>query len=150
MHENEVTRRILGAAIRVHRALGPGLIESVYEECLFEELLRDGLRVARQAPVPVRYRGRSLSTSLRLDLLVEGCVIVEIKAVACILEVHKAQLLSYLRLSDLRVGLLLNFHVPVLRQGITRMVNRFPDGVAEADPPPFGLRGPLRTSAALR
>ena len=120
---NEITEDIIGAAIEVHRALGPGLLESAYEACLAFELAEQGLRVERQKPLPVVYKKVKLDCGYRLDLLVEESVIVEIKAVAALTPLHKAQLLSYLRLSGCRVGLLINFNVEVLRNGIKRLVN---------------------------
>ena len=122
---NAITEQIVGAAIDVHRALGPGLLESVYESCLEFDLIERGLRTQRQVALPVIYKEVSLDAGYRVDLLVEKRVIVEIKAVEQILPVHKAQLLTYLRLSNLRVGLLINFNVDVLRNGISRVVNNF-------------------------
>ena len=108
---NALTERIIGAAIDVHRVLGPGLLESAYEACLHYELVTRGLNVERQKPLPLVYAGVSLDCSYRMDLVVEQSVIVEVKAVAKIDAVHEAQMDSYLRISDLRVGLLLNFNV---------------------------------------
>ena len=123
-----ITRQIIGAAIEVHRALGPGLLESAYEACLHYELVTRGLNVERQKPLPLVYAGVSLDCSYRMDLVVEQSVIVEVKAVAKIDAVHEAQMDSYLRISDLRVGLLLNFNVKNLSLGgIKRRVNRFPE-----------------------
>ena len=124
---NRITDSIIRAAIEVHRALGPGLLESAYEACLAFELAQQGLKVEQQKPLPVVYRGVKLDCGYRLDLLVEGAVIVEIKAVDRIAPIHEAQLLSYLRLSGCKVGLLLNFNVKVLKHGIRRLVNNFPD-----------------------
>jgi len=121
-----ITRRIIGAAINVHRALGPGLLESAYETCLAFELQQLGLKVERQKPLPVHYRGIVLDCGYRLDLVVENSVIVEVKATEGLLPVHQAQVLSYLRLSGLRVGLLITFNVPVLKRGLKRIVNDFP------------------------
>ena len=120
---NRVSGLVIGACIEVHRELGPGLLESVYEEALCAELSSLGVNFLRQVPVPIVYKGKELGSDLRLDLLVENCVIVELKAVAGILPVHKAQLLSYLRLKQIWLGLLVNFHVPVLKDGIVRIVN---------------------------
>jgi GxxExxY protein len=114
---------IIGAAIEVHKVVGPGLLESVYEVALCRELWLRGIKAERQISVPVRYKGSILSCDVRLDLLVEGCVIVEVKAVEKILPVHRAQLLTYLRLQDLWLGLLINFNVEVLRDGIRRILN---------------------------
>jgi GxxExxY protein len=124
---NRITERIIGAAIEVHRALGPGLLESAYEACLAYELATQGLGVERQKPLPVVYRDVTLDCGYRIDLLVDGAVIVEIKAVDRLAPIHDAQLLSYLRLSGLNVGLLINFNVKLLKNGIRRLVNEFPD-----------------------
>ena len=120
--EEGLTEQVIGAAIEVHRALGPGLLESAYEACLAHELTERGFRHERQVPLPVRYKGVELDCGYRLDLVVEGAVIVELKAAKALEPIHTAQLLTYLRLSGLRVGLLLNFNVPVLKQGIMRVV----------------------------
>lgn len=118
------TGQVVDAAMTVHSALGPGLLESAYEACLAHELRARGLRVLAQLPLPIMYRGTRIEVGYRLDLLVNNAVVVEVKAVARMLPVHEAQLLSYLRLSGHRVGLLINFHVPRLRDGIRRMVHR--------------------------
>jgi len=125
MRINDITGRVIGAAIEVHRELGPGLLESSYEASLEYELVHDGLCVQRQEPVPVVYKGIRLECGYRMDLLVERQVVVEIKAVDLINNIHKAQLLSYLKLSGLTVGLLINFNVEVLRSGVQRIVNRY-------------------------
>src|SRR5213076_889925 len=117
-----LTQRVIGAAIELHRNLGPGLLESLYEACLAFELRAAGLKVETQKPLPVRYRGMVFDASYRLDLLIEDRLIVEVKSVEQIARVHKAQLLSYLKLSACDTGLLLNFNVPVLREGIERIV----------------------------
>jgi GxxExxY protein len=126
-HLNAITDRVIGAAIDVHRALGPGLLESAYEACLAFELNQRGMKVARQVPLPVVYKGVKLECGYRLDLLVEDVVIVELKAVDAISDVHRAQILSYLKISGLKVGLLLNFNVKMLKDGLVRMANDFPD-----------------------
>ena len=126
---NRITESIIGAAIEVHRALGPGLLESAYETCLTFELVQRGLKVEQQKPLPVVYREVKLDCGYRLDLLVEEAVIVEVKAVDRLMAIHQAQLLSYLRLSGCKVGLLLNFNVKVLKDGIRRVVNNFPDSL---------------------
>lgn len=118
----DLTHRVLGCAMKVHSAMGPGLLESVYELCLADELARSGVEARRQVPMDVVYGGRTLRSGLRLDLLVENAIVLELKAVDRLLPVHEAQLLSYLRLADKRVGLLINFHVPLLKQGIKRLV----------------------------
>jgi GxxExxY protein len=118
----QVTEQVIGAAIEVHRELGPGLLESVYEECLCHELGLRGLEFRRQVPLPVRYKGADLDAGCRIDVLVEDAVVVEVKAVERLLGVHEAQLLTYLRLANKKVGLLLNFNVPRLKDGIVRRV----------------------------
>jgi GxxExxY protein len=117
---------IVDAAIMVHTVIGPGLLESAYNACLVHELRSRGLDVRPQVPLPINYRGQQIDVAYRIDLLVEDAVIVESKAVAKLLPVHDAQLLSYLRLSNKRIGFLLNFHVPRMRDGIKRMVNGWP------------------------
>src|ERR1051325_3041408 len=123
MHVDDITGQIVDAAIRVHSTLGPGLLESAYEACLAYELRKRRLRVLVQHPLPVIYDDVRLDVGYRMDLLVEDAVVVDLKAVTKVLPVHEAQLLSYLKLSDRRVGLLINFHVLPLGDGIKRMVN---------------------------
>jgi len=123
MKPNELTERIIGAAIQVHRELGPGLLESAYEACLAYELAEAGLRVERQKALPVKYRGMQLDEGYRLDHLVADTIIVELKAVSRFDPIHEAQLLSYLRLAAKPIGLLINFHVPKLTYGVRRVVN---------------------------
>ena len=118
-----LSHQIIGAAIEVHRLIGPGLLESVYESALCKELRLKGLTVDRQVSVPVNYKGEVLDCHVKLDLLVGGTVIVEVKAVETLIYVHKAQLLTYLRLQNLWLGLLINFNVEVLRNGIRRVLN---------------------------
>jgi GxxExxY protein len=122
-HINQVTGAVIDAAMRVHSLLGPGLLESAYDACLAHELRRSGFRVDTQVGLPVVYDGEKLDLGYRIDLLVDGLVIVEVKCVEAIHPVHEAQLLSYLRLSGKNVGLLINFHVARLRDGIKRMVD---------------------------
>lgn len=129
---NKITERIIGAAIAVHQALGPGLLESAYEACLAFELRQRGLKVEQQKPVPVVYRDVKLDCGYRLDLLVEDCVIVEIKSVDHLAAIHEAQLLSYLKLTGCKIGLLINFNVKMLMSGIKRVVSDFPDLVRGA------------------
>lgn len=124
---NLITEKIIGAAIDVHRALGPGLLESAYEACLFFELSDRGLKVEQQKPLSIIYREVRLDCAYRLDLLVEDEVIVEIKSVERILPIHEAQLISYLKLSNLSLGLLINFNVKILKHGIRRLVINFPE-----------------------
>jgi GxxExxY protein len=121
--DNLLTRRIIGAAIEVHRVLGPGLLESVYETALCYELRNRGLEAHRQVLVPLRYKGLDLKTGIRLHIQVEQRVIVEVKSVEHLHEVHRAQLLTYLKLTNIRLGLLLNFNVKYLRDGMRRIVN---------------------------
>ncbi len=124
---DRLTERIIGAAIEVHRHTGPGLLESTYEECLCYELAQLGLRFERQVPLPVLYKSIKLDCGYKMDLLVEDAVILELKAVESLIPVHSAQLLTYLKLSGKSVGLLLNFNEPVMRKGIKRLVNVYPE-----------------------
>ena len=121
--DNRLTSKIIGAAIEVHRHLGPGLLESVYEESLMYELIEQGLQVKRQLELPLIYKGTRLNANYRIDILVNKEVILELKAVQEIENIHKAQLLTYLKMAKLRYGLLLNFNVPVMKQGICRLLN---------------------------
>ncbi len=123
MTYRELSGEIIGAAIEVHRELGPGLLESIYERCLAKELTDRGLHFLRQHPIPVRYKGEKLDMGFKIDLWVEQQIIVEIKAVEVFQEVHRAQLLSYLRLTDCRLGLLINFNEVVVKDGLHRVVN---------------------------
>ncbi len=132
---DRITRRIIGAAIAVHRVVGPGLLESAYQSCLEAELLHEGLQFRSQVPLPVVYRGRKLDCGYRLDFLVEDEVVVEIKAAANLTPIDTAQLLSYLRLYGRSIGLLINFHEVVLKDGIRRIVNQFPDRADAAKAP---------------
>ena len=124
---NKITETIIGVAINVHRTLGPGLLESAYEACVAFDLGEAGLSVERQKALPVRYKGVSLDCGYRLDLLVEKEIIVELKSVDRLLGIHKAQLMSYLKLSGCKLGLLINFNVQVLKDGLVRVVNNFPE-----------------------
>lgn len=119
---NIITEQIIGAAIEVHRALGPGLLESAYEECLSHELALRGIPFERQRPLPVEYKGVKLDCGYRLDLLVNGLVVIEIKAVESLQRIHEAQLLTYLKIGGWKLGLLINFNVPVLKDGIRRRI----------------------------
>jgi GxxExxY protein len=114
--------RVIGAAIEVHRLKGPGLIESIYEKCMMRELVLQNIPAVQQIPVPIDYKGLQFDESLRLDVFVDACLIVEIKVVEKILPIHKAQLLSYMKLLDVPLGLLINFHEILLRNGITRLI----------------------------
>jgi GxxExxY protein len=129
---DSITRRIIGAAIELHRRLGPGRLESGYETCLAFELRQMGLKIEQQKALPVVYPDVKLDCGYRLDLVVEDSVLVQIKAIEQRAPIHDAQLLSYLRLSEKRVSLLINFHVRVLKNGLRRIVNEFPDSAASA------------------
>jgi GxxExxY protein len=134
MTENEISQAIIGAAIEVHRALGPGLIEQPYEEAMCHELHLRGMAFERQLAVPVHYKGVRLSADLRLDLIVEKRVIVDLKAKADVTPIDKAKLRTYLRLSQLHLGLLINFHVERLVDGVTRVVNKLEESQDENPP----------------
>ncbi len=126
-HLNKITQTVIGAAMAVHRELGPGLLESAYEACLAFELTQRGLAIERQKELPVVYKGLNIKCGYRMDLLVEGQVVVELKAVDKLEPIHEAQLLSYLKLSGCPVGLLINFNVRLLKQGIRRLVHELPE-----------------------
>lgn len=119
---NAISEKIIGAAIAVHQEFGPGLLESVYEICLVQEMEDRGLKVANQVDLPLYYKGRLTDKKFRIDLLVEDEVVVELKAVEAILPIHEAQLLTYLKLTNKKLGLLINFNVPLLKQGILRRI----------------------------
>jgi GxxExxY protein len=123
MEINQLTERVTGACMEIHKTLGPGLLESAYEECVCHELRLAGLGFERQRPLPVTYKGVQLDCGYRLDLIIEDKLVVELKAVRELSPIHEAQLLTYLKISGLTVGLLINFNVPVLRRGIKRIVN---------------------------
>ena len=127
MKINELSGEIIGAAIEIHRALGPGLLESVYEECLCRELDLRSIRYIRQLPLPVEYKGVKLDCGYRLDLLVEDQILVELKAVDQLQPIHDAQVLTYLRLGGWKLGLLINFNVPILKRGVRRLALGLPD-----------------------
>ena len=122
IEQDPVSTKVIGLAIEVHKHLGPGLLESTYEECLAFELRQHGIKFERQVPLPVLYKGIQLDCAYRMDLVVERYLIIEIKTVEQLLPIHQAQLLTYLKLSNLRFGLLLNFNVALLRDGIKRMI----------------------------
>jgi GxxExxY protein len=123
MEINKITERILACAIRVHKELGPGLLESAYEECLFFEMINSGLKAEKQKPLPLVYRDVKLEIGYRVDILVEGQVVVEVKAVESFTDVHVAQVITYLKLSGCKIGLLLNFNVVLFKNGIKRLAN---------------------------
>ena len=127
MTENEIATIVVDAALKIHRILGPGLLESVYQATLNQELSNRGLRVAQQLALPVYYEGVKLNVGFRVDLLVADKVIIEIKSVEALAPVHRKQLETYLRLTDLRLGLLINFNVELIKNGIQRVVNRLAD-----------------------
>jgi GxxExxY protein len=123
MIEDDITSKVIGSTIEVHRYLGPGLLESAYNQCLFYELKANGLHVEREKPMPIIYKDVTLDHGYKLDLVVENEVVVELKTVEAFTDVHVAQLLTYLRLGDYRLGLLINSHVSLLKNGIKRLVN---------------------------
>ena len=125
MDYNKLTQKVIAAAIEVHKELGPGLLESVYEYCLVEELSNMGLNVKSQVKLPIIYKGKTLNKEFYIDLLIEDKIVIELKAVEVILPVHEVQLVTYLKLADKRLGLLINFNVPLLKEGIRRRVNKF-------------------------
>ena len=125
MSENEITEQVIGLAIQIHRALGPGLLESAYEACLYYKVLKAGLYAERQKPVPLIYEEVKLDCGYRADLVVERKVIIEIKAVEALNEIHLMQTLTHIKLLDLRLGLLINFNIPKLVDGIKRVANKF-------------------------
>lgn len=127
MDLNQLSEKIIGACIEIHRVLGPGLLESAYEECLCYELSQAGLSFERQKPLPVKYKGIMLDCGYRLDVVVESTVVVELKTVERLLPIHEAQLITYLKMSGLKLGLLINFNVPLLKEGIKRIVYKYED-----------------------
>jgi len=130
MNINDITSKIISAAMKVHSELGPGLLESVYQECLYIELEDMGLHVQKEVLVPVVYKGREITKDgFRIDLLIEDAVVVELKSVEKVKPVHKKQLLTYLRLTHKQVGLLINFNEVMLKKGIFRIVNSYAEGV---------------------
>jgi GxxExxY protein len=144
--ENFLTDQIIGAAIEVHRHLGPGLLESAYEECFCYELTRRGITFQRQLAIPLVYKGLKLDCGYKLDVVVEDSVIVELKAIEDLLPIHSSQLLTYLKTQDKRVGLLINFNVPILKNGLKRIVNRYagphPGANTSASSAPSDLKPP--------
>jgi GxxExxY protein len=124
MIENEISEKIIGCSIEVHKSLGPGLLESAYLECLFYELQKAGLNVEKQKPLPLIYKEVKLDAGYRLDLIIENKVVVEIKSVDCLNDIHVAQVLTYLKLSGCKLGLLMNFNVLRLTDGLRRLVNK--------------------------
>ncbi len=123
MTEDEISKIIIGCAIEVHKQLGPGLLESAYQECLYYELLQADLKVKREVPMPIVYKEVKLDHGYRIDLLVENKVVIEIKTVESLNDVHTAQTITYLKLGNYKLGLLLNFHVSLMKNGIKRIIN---------------------------
>lgn len=123
MTENEISKIVFESALKVHKALGPGLLESAYEECLFYELKKSNLKVEKQKALPLIYEEVKLDVGYRIDLMIEDKFIIEVKSVETLNDVHLAQVLTYLRLSDCRLGLLINFNVKLLKEGVRRVIN---------------------------
>lgn len=123
MTENQIANKIIGSSLEVHKALGPGLLESAYQECLFYKLMKEGLMVEKQKPMPLIFQEVKLEIGYRIDILVENKVVIEIKSVEALNGVHLAQTLTYLRLGDFKLGLLINFNVSLLKHGIKRVIN---------------------------
>jgi GxxExxY protein len=123
LRANQLSAIIVDSALTVHKTLGPGLLERIYEECLIQELTLRDLKIESQVTLPIEYRGLRIEDALRIDILVEKCVVIEVKAVETILPVHEAQLLTYLKLSNKRLGLLINFNAPLVKDGIRRIAN---------------------------
>jgi len=124
MHENEISKIMLDCAFKIHKEVGPGLLESVYEELLSYELMKNGISVKRQVGIPLTYETIKMEIGFRADIIVDSKVIIELKSIEMMLDVHKKQLLTYLKLSGLKLGLLINFNVSLLKEGIVRIVNR--------------------------
>ena len=124
MTENEISKIVFECALKVHKALGPGLLESAYEECLYFELIQEGLKVEKQKPLPLIYHEVKLEVGYRVDLLVENKLIIEVKSVECLNDIHLAQVLTYLKLSEIKIGLLINFNVTLIKTGVKRVINR--------------------------
>ncbi len=122
MKTNKLTEKVIGCAIEVHKSLGPGLLEAAYEQCLSKELTLEGIKFKTQDPLPVTYKGVRLECGYRVDFLVEKTLIIELKSIEKALDVHKAQILTYMKLANIKVGLLINFNVKLLRNGIQRFV----------------------------
>lgn len=123
MTENDISKKVIGCAIEVHKALGPGLLESAYRECLYFDLVQSGLYVEKEKPMPIIYKDIKLDHGYRMDLLIESKVVIEIKTVEFFTDVHMAQILTYMKLGNYGLGLLLNFHVSKMKDGIKRVIN---------------------------
>jgi len=124
MSENELSKIIYYSALKIHKELGPGLLESAYEECLFYELKKNGLKVEKQKPLPLIYEEVKMEVGYRIDLLINNKVIIEIKAVEALNDIHMAQILTYLKLTGCKLGMLINFNIPLIKNGIKRVVNK--------------------------
>ena len=122
MNVNDITGQVIGAAIEVHKTIGPGLLENIYEECICVELSNRGIPFERQKEIEIEYKGIKLESKYRIDILVNNLIVVELKSCDALLPIHEAQLLTYLKLTELKVGLLINFNVPILKEGIRRLV----------------------------
>jgi GxxExxY protein len=122
MTHNEISKMVIGCAIEVHKVLGPGLLESVYQECLVYELQQNGLQIVKEKPMPVVYKAVTMDKGYRIDILVENKVVVELKTVESLCVIHTAQVLTYLKLGGYKLGILLNFNVPLLKNGIKRII----------------------------
>lgn len=127
MNENEISNKVIGLAIEVHKSLGPGLLESAYKECLYYKLIQSGLKVEKEKPMPLVFENVKLDCGYRMDLLVENKLVIEIKSAEALNDVHTAQILTYMKLGNFKVGLLINFNVFLLKDGIKRIVNSFKD-----------------------
>jgi GxxExxY protein len=125
MDDNEITSKIIGSAIKVHKKIGPGVFENVYKECMFYELKKEGFKVQKEVLLPIKYDDLHLEYGYRIDILVEGRIILELKTVEYLNDKHLAQILTYLRLSENKLGLLINFNEPLLKNGIKRVVNHY-------------------------
>ncbi len=123
MNENQISREVLNSALKIHKLLGPGLLESAYEECLFYELRKNGFYVKKQQPLPLIYEEVQMEIGYRVDLMVENKFIVEVKSVDHLNDIHLAQILTYLKLSNCKLGMLINFNVPLLKYGVKRVIN---------------------------
>lgn len=132
MNEEQLSHVVIGAAIGVHRRLGPGLLESTYEACLCYDLVEQGVSIERQKPLPIIYKGINLHCGYRIDIMVDRKLIVELKAIQMLAPIHEAQMLTHLKLSGCTLGLIINFNVPILKDGVKRIVNRFDESTSRS------------------
>lgn len=132
--ENKITGALMDCFVKVHSQIGPGLLEGIYQECLCYELKKRGLSFEREKIIPLKYDGEILNSGLRLDLIVENKIILELKSIEKLLPIHDAQIISYLRLADMPIGFLINFNVPLIKQGVKRFVNNFKNSASSALP----------------